>query len=88
MHKITFFPLGNADCCLIDTSAGKKFLFDYANKRDPKDKKDKRIDLEAELKKDLKAAKRDGYDVVGFTHLDDDRYSLFDTHAHNHKHSD
>jgi hypothetical protein len=72
MHKITFFPLGNADCCRIDTSGGKKFLFDYANKRDPDDKKDKRIDLSAELKKDLKAAKRDGYDVVGFTHLDDD----------------
>jgi len=72
MSKITFFPLGNADCCRIDTSAGKKFLFDYANMRDPNDKKDKRIDLPTELKKDLSAAKRDGYDVVGFTHLDDD----------------
>jgi hypothetical protein len=72
MHKITFFPLGNADCCRIDTSAGKKFLFDYANKRDPADKKDKRIDLAAELKKDLQANKRGGFDVVGFTHLDED----------------
>jgi hypothetical protein len=72
VHKVKFFPLGNADCCLIDTSAGKKFLFDYANVRDPKDKKDKRIDLQTELKADLKAQKRDGYDVVGFTHLDED----------------
>jgi hypothetical protein len=72
MHKITFFPLGNADSCRIDISNGKKFLFDYANRRDPKDKEDKRIDLFAELKKDLQTAKRDGYDVVGFTHLDDD----------------
>ena len=73
MHKITFFPLGNADCCRIDTSNGRIFLFDYANRRDPKDKQDKRIDLFAELKKDLQAAKRDSYDVVAFTHLDDDQ---------------
>jgi len=72
MHKITFFPLGNADCCCIDTSAGKKLLFDYAAMRDPDDKKDKRIELAKELKTDLNAAKRDGYDVVAFTHLDDD----------------
>jgi hypothetical protein len=72
MHKITFFPLGNADCCRIDTSTGKKFLFDYANKRNPDDRKDKRIHLALELKKDLQTAKRDGYEVVGFTHLDDD----------------
>ena len=72
MHKITFFPLGNADCCRIDSSAGKKFLFDYANMRCPDDKTDNRIDLPTELKADLKGSKRDGYDVVGFTHLDDD----------------
>ena len=40
MHEISFFPLGNADCCRID-------------RRDPADKKDRRIDLPAELKKDL-----------------------------------
>jgi hypothetical protein len=72
MHKVTFFPLGNADCCRIDTTAGKKFLFDYANMRSADDKADKRIDLPTVLKEDLKASKRDGYDVVGFTHLDND----------------
>ena len=72
MHKVTFFPLGNADGCRIDTAAGKKFLFDYANMRNTEDKADKRIDLPAVLKEDLKAAKRDGYDVAGFTHLDND----------------
>jgi hypothetical protein len=75
MHKITFFPLGNADCCRIDTAAGKKFLFDYANMRNADDKADKRIDLPAVLKKDLDESKRDGYDVVGFTHLDNDHVS-------------
>ena len=72
MHKITFFPLGNADCCRIDTTAGKKFLFDYANRRNPEDESDKRIALPTELWADLDAAKRDSYDVVAFTHLDDD----------------
>lgn len=72
MHKITFFPLGNADSTLLDTSGGKKLLFDFGNMRNPDDKKDKRIDLKAELTKDLQESKRDGYDVVGFTHLDND----------------
>jgi hypothetical protein len=72
MHKVTFFSLGNADSCRIDTASGKKFLFDYGNEGNPDDKNDKRIDLAAVLKEDLKTSKRDGYDVVGFTHLDND----------------
>ncbi len=27
MHKMTFFLLGNADCCRIDLECGKKILF-------------------------------------------------------------
>lgn len=49
MHKITFFPLGNADCCRIDLNDGRKMLFDYAHCRDPEDKEDLRIDLYAAL---------------------------------------
>jgi hypothetical protein len=40
--------------------------------RDPQCKVDLRIDLPAELRKDLEARKRDYYKVVAFTHLDDD----------------
>ncbi len=72
MHKLTFFPLGNADCCRIDLSGGEKLLFDYAAVKDASDNADKRIDLSAELREDLEASKRDYYDVVAFTHLDDD----------------
>ncbi|HWS16758.1 MAG TPA: hypothetical protein VN223_02020, partial [Candidatus Elarobacter sp.] len=72
MHKITFFPLGNADSCLLNTSAGKKFLFDFGNEGNPDDANDKRIDLSDKLKKDLEASNRNDYDVVGFTHLDND----------------
>lgn len=74
MHTLTIFPLGNADCIRIDLQGGKKILFDYANMRDPEDKDDKRCDLEKELRDDLDSAGRDSYDVVAFTHLDEDHY--------------
>jgi hypothetical protein len=72
MHKLNFFPLGNADCCRIDLDSGRKLLFDYANVRDPKDDKDKRCDLPALLMEDLELADKDNYEVAAFTHLDND----------------
>ncbi len=69
---LTFHPLGNADCTRIDLADGKKMLVDYANMRNAADTFDTRIDLPDALKADLRAAKRDNYDVVCFTHLDDD----------------
>lgn len=70
MHKLTFFPLGNADCCRIDLESGKQILLDYADKKCYDDPTDKRIALPNQLKADLNG--RGFYDVVGFTHLDDD----------------
>ena len=70
--KLTFHPLGNADCTRIDLADGRKMLIDFADMRNPQDPADKRIDLPTELKNDLRAAKRSDYDVVGYTHLDDD----------------
>ncbi len=70
--KLTFHPLGNADCTRFDLADGKKMLVDYADMRSQDDASDRRIDLPSELKSDLRAAKRDYYDVVCFTHLDDD----------------
>lgn len=72
MAKLTFYPIGNADTSRIDLDGGQKLLFDYANMRDPNDSADKRIDLRAALLADLKNAKRDYYDIVAFTHLDED----------------
>lgn len=72
LHKITFFPLGNADCCLIDLANGYKLLFDYAQCRKVDDTADLRIDLATALKDDLKTAGKDHFDVVAFTHADDD----------------
>lgn len=72
MHRLTFFPLGNADCCRIELFNGSQILIDYAAMRDSEDGKDLRIDLPAELQSDLEKRQRDYYDVVVFTHLDDD----------------
>ncbi len=72
MHRLTFYPIGNADTCLIDLANGRKLLFDYADERNPDDDEDKRIDLPKALRNDLKTTKRDFYDVHAVTHLDDD----------------
>jgi len=74
MHKITFFPLGNADCYRIDLECGKKILIDFADCRDPEDDNDLRCDLPEELRKDLEENGRDYYDVVAFSHLDKDHF--------------
>lgn len=72
MHRLTTFPLGNADTTRLDLINGKKILFDYAHMGDPTNKADKRLDLPTELRRDLKVANRGYFDVVAFTHLHDD----------------
>lgn len=75
MHKITLFPLGNADCCRIDLECGKKILFDFADSRDPEDEDDLCCDLPKELREDLEESNRDYFDVVAFSHLDKDHFN-------------
>ncbi len=77
MPKLTYHNLGNADCCRMDLDGGQTLLFDYADRRCHDDPTDKRADLPSVLKKELKAAGRNGYDVVGITHLDDDHIAGF-----------
>lgn len=77
MHKLTFYPLGNADCCLIDLDNGQKILFDYADVGNSDDDDDLRIDLPAKLREDLKAAGNNSYDVVAITHADEDHIKGF-----------
>lgn len=72
-HNITFYPLGNADTTLIELGSGKTILWDYANMRDPEDKSDKRIDLLSALNEKV----GDYYDVVCFTHADNDHINGF-----------
>jgi hypothetical protein len=70
MHRVTIYPLGNADTTRIDLSGGKKILIDYADTGDSDDPSDKRIDLPTKLREDLNETGRDYYDDVVFTHID------------------
>ena len=77
MHKLTFYPIGNADCCLIDLENGQKILFDFADVGDSEDDEDKRIDLPEKLRENLENADKDSFDVVAFTHADEDHIKGF-----------
>ena len=74
MKDITFFPIGNADTCLLTTDDGSQLLFDFAA---PKNQggEDKRIDLAEELRNRLADSGRDYFDVASFSHLDTDHFS-------------
>jgi len=71
MPTLTFYNLGDADSCLVDLKDGRKILIDYAATR-TNDSGDKRADLPELLKDDLNAAERNSFDIVVFTHLDED----------------
>jgi len=75
MHSITFYPLGNADSIKIDLSNGRSLLFDYASTHNPEAKDDLRIDLASQLRSELSQVGKNFFDVVAFTHLDDDHIS-------------
>ncbi len=71
--NIRFFPIGNADTCVID-SDGRKFVFDFAAPT-PQGGDDHRIDLAKTLRAELNKEKRDNIDVVSFSHLDTDHFA-------------
>lgn len=72
MAQITFYPLGNADCCLIQTDGDQLVVFDYAAKRNVNDDTDKRIDLPDAFRSDMGWPDRKEVDVLAITHGDDD----------------
>jgi hypothetical protein len=72
MATLTFHPVDNADCTRIDLKDGRKILVDYADMRNADDPGNACINLPAVLREDLRAAERDYFDVVMFTHLDKD----------------
>ena len=72
MHKLTFFPLGNADTLYIDLEGGRIFVEDYADMRNPSDKFDLRWDIKSDITNKLKAKNRQDVDTFCITHLDND----------------
>jgi hypothetical protein len=72
MHKVTFYPVGNGDTSQIVLKNKKRLLFDYCHRKKGEDPKDPLIDLKKRLTEEMKVAGRDYFDVVAFTHGDDD----------------
>lgn len=72
MTKLTFFPIGNADTCLVELQDGRRMLVDFADVADKDKDDDKRCNLSALLSEDFEEAEVDEYHIVAFTHLDDD----------------
>lgn len=70
VHQVIFYPVGNGDTTQIILSKGRRVLFDFCHRDKAEDADTPEIDLKARLKEDLKAANRDYFDVVAFTHAD------------------
>ncbi len=77
MAKINFYPLGNADTCLITLSTGENILVDYANMRDENNDQDLRVDLPEILRSELGTENKDYLDVLIITHADSDHIKGF-----------
>jgi hypothetical protein len=71
-HQVIFYPVGNGDTSQIILTNGKRILFDFRHQQQGEDEDKPVIDLKARLNKGLNDAKRDYFDVVAFTHGDQD----------------
>lgn len=72
MAELKFYPVGNADSTLIAFADDRLMLEDYCHRKDAEDENDKRVDLPNELRVELEARDRTDFDVVAFSHSDDD----------------
>jgi hypothetical protein len=73
MHKISFYPVGNGDTSQVVLENKRRLLFDYRHLRTSEDEDcGPEINLSERLRKQLKDADRDSFDVLVLTHLDDD----------------
>ncbi len=71
MAKLIFYPVGNADSTLIHLADNRLILKDYCDAHSGNED-DKRIELDKELRSYLEEQERDYFDVVAFSHADDD----------------
>ena len=71
-HEIIFYPVGNGDTTHLVLANQRRVLFDFCHRGKAEDADTPEIDLKARLRKELRAAGRDDFDVVAFTHADRD----------------
>ncbi len=81
---IRYYPVGNGNSSQIILNNGKRLLFDFRQVKGGEDEGYKVIDLAEQLKQELKAAGRENleFDVVAFTHGDDDHVGGAEDHFH------
>lgn len=72
MHQVTFYPVGCGDTSQIVLANGRRILLDFHHIADTEANNRPEIDLAKQLRGELAAARRDYYDVVAFTHADED----------------
>lgn len=83
MHELTFYPIGNGECCLIKLENGKRIAFDYADLRDPNDPNDKRMALQVPFREDIgwyASPGRKYVDVLAISHGDLDHIKKTSEH--------
>ena len=71
-HTLNFYPLGNADSCLIELAGDRPLLVDFADTRADNDPDDTRIDLPRVIRDRLDELGRDRVEVLALSHLDED----------------
>jgi len=69
-HTVTAYPVANGDTTQIVLANGRRVLLDFCHRSNAESADTPEIDLKAQLRKELKDAKRDYFDVVAFTHAD------------------
>lgn len=72
MHTVTFYPVGNGDTSLIETKNKHFILMDFYQTSNSSESNKPEHDVAAALKKKLKDAKKNSFDIVAFTHADKD----------------
>lgn len=72
VHKVVFYPVCNGDTTQIILSGGRRVLFDFCHRSTGEDESTPEIDLKKRLKDELESAERDYFDIVAFTHADQD----------------
>lgn len=72
MHQVIFYPVGCGDTSQIILANGRRILMDFHHIADTEANNRPEINLAKQLRDELDAADRDDYDVVAFTHGDED----------------
>lgn len=71
-HQVVFYPVGNGDTAQIILDNGRRVLLDFRHATKSEDESTPEIDLKGRLRGELDEAKRNNFDVVAFTHADQD----------------